>query len=344
MPFMERLVLDNPVPTKEIEMAVYTSLDAGQVFSGRPSGTVVMGYDAPSERTPRVRQDYMAPKWLRYVNLWFIHSSEPLYLVGPSGCGKTSGVKQIAGMLNYPVYEVTGYGSMELADLVGHMGLCNGETVWVDGELTAAMRNGGLFLFNEMDAADPSVLVGLNSVLDGSALAIRDAQHEEVVYPAPGFRFIATANTNGSGDESGLYTGTLRQNAALQNRFMCIEAEYLSVEQERILLEHKAPTLPAVALDWLQQFTDAVRCMVSGKPNQDAEAAGLVSGMLQVPMSTRVLLRWAETLAYLEPLKAKGVNVLEKSFDLALGNFQDTATRNALHELLQRISALKATN
>ena len=36
-----------------------TDLDAGQVFSGKPSGTLVKGYAAASAYTPAIDHDYI---------------------------------------------------------------------------------------------------------------------------------------------------------------------------------------------------------------------------------------------------------------------------------------------
>lgn len=314
---------------------MYTQLDAGQVFSGRKSGVMVGGFDQPTERTPQLRPNYIAPAWMRDVIMWFIHGDEPLYISGPTGCGKTSGLKQVCAMLNYPVYEITGHNRLETPELVGHFALRNGSTEWVDGPLTQAMRHGGLFLLNEIDLLDPSTATGLNSVLDGSPLCIADTA--EVVPAALGFRFVATANTNGSGDNGGLYVGTLRQNAAFQNRFLHIEAGYLDTAQERVLLKNTAPSLPDVVLDQMQRLTGAVRAMLTGNEVTDKALAGLGGATLQVPISTRSLLRWAYWTEKLSPMRKAGVNVLEKALDMAIANSCDTVSKNTLHELLQRL-------
>lgn len=315
---------------------MYQMLDAGQVFSGKKTGTLVGGFDSPSERTPKLRPNYMTPPWLRDVILWFIHGDEPLYISGPTGCGKTSGVKQVAAMLNYPVFEITGHNRLETPELVGHFALRNGSTVWVDGPLTMAMRSGGLFLLNEIDLVDPSTAAGLNSVLDGSPLCI--AETAEVVSPAQGFRFVGTANTNGAGDDAGVYVGALRQNAAFQNRFLHVEADYLDSEAERLLLKNAAPNIPDSVLDVMQLMTATVRSILTGKEIADSALAEFGGANLQVPISTRALLRWAYWTEKLEPLKRAGVNVLEKALDMSVANSCDSVSKNVLHELLQRLA------
>jgi len=96
-----------------------TDLDAGQVFSGKPSGTTVRGYAAASVYTPAIDPDYIFHESSRDIVVWFVNPQglqEPLYVFGPTGCGKTSCIKQLAARLNYPVFEVTGHGRLEFAE------------------------------------------------------------------------------------------------------------------------------------------------------------------------------------------------------------------------------------
>src|SRR5690606_3664152 len=71
-------------------------------------------------------------------------------------------------------------------------------------------------------------------VLEGKALVIKEADAaNRIIKPHPNFRFVATGNTNGSGDETGLYQGTNIQNAANYDRFnMVLEIKYMSPEKE----------------------------------------------------------------------------------------------------------------
>ena len=73
-----------------------TDLDAGQVFSGKPSGTTVKGYATSSAYTPSVDHDYLFHESSRDVVVWFLNPQEPLYIFGPTGCGKTTCIKQLA--------------------------------------------------------------------------------------------------------------------------------------------------------------------------------------------------------------------------------------------------------
>ena len=177
-------------------------MDAGEVFSGKPSGTTVTGYDKPCAYTPQIDQDYILHDASRDIIVWFLSKPEPLYVYGPLGSGKSSTIKQLAARLNYPVFEVTGHGRLEFSDLVGHLTVNQGNMTYEYGPLALAMRYGGLLLLNEIDLTAPEVAAGLNSVLDGSPLCIAE-NGGELITPHPLFRFAATANSNGAGDDTG---------------------------------------------------------------------------------------------------------------------------------------------
>ena len=115
-----------------------SDLDAGQVFSGKPSGTMVRGYTTPSAYTPTIDHNYISHESSRDIVVWFVNPQglqEPLYVFGPTGCGKTSCIKQLAARLNYPVFEVTGHGRLEFADLVGHLTVKDGNMTFEYGPL-----------------------------------------------------------------------------------------------------------------------------------------------------------------------------------------------------------------
>lgn len=323
--------------TQNCQVPQPKTFDAGQIFRKKPSGIQAVGYDIATPNVPVIDNLYSFAGWQADLVVWWINfPHQPLYIYGPAGCGKTSGLKQIAARLNYPVWEVTGYDSMQPIDLEGCQSLTaqNGitETQWLYGPLAQAMRAGGLFIFNEMDMASPGALVALNTILDGSPLVIESTG--EVVRPAPMFRFTATGNSNGSGDDSGAYTGVMRQNFALQDRFMFLEAKYMEQKIERRLLMQHAPQLPDAVIGQMMEFVTLVR---QAAQNEATNEFAQYNDMLP-PMSTRALLRWAQTAEVYAPAAQAGVNVLGKSLDLAFANSKDKGQRNALQEILQRIT------
>lgn len=309
-------------------------LDAGIVFSGKPTGTKVRGYAKPSPFTPKINPNYIFHETSRDVIVWLIAPPTPLYVCGVCGCGKSSLINQLAARLNYPVFEVTGHNRLEFQDLAGHHTVRNGNMHFEYGPLALAMKYGGLFLLNELDLLEPSTATGLNGILDGQPLCIPE-NGGEIIEPHPMFRFAATANTNGGSDETGLYQGTLRMNMALMDRFMVVEVSYLKPDAELEVLEQAAPHLPAKIRTNMVELANEVRRLFMGEN-------GYGSNSIEVTFSTRTLLRWADLTMRYQPLARQGIQPISYALDRALGFRAAKETRAMLHEFVQRIFSVDA--
>lgn len=307
-------------------------LDAGEVFSGSPSGTMVKGYAEASLFTPEIDSNYIFHEQSRDIVVWFIAPKiDPLYVYGSSGAGKSSSIKQLAARLNYPVFEVTGHSRLEFQDLTGHHTVQKGNMTFEYGPLALAMKFGGLFLCNELDLLEPSTATGFNGILDGQPLCIPE-NGGELILPHPMFRFAATANTNGGSDETGLYQGTLRMNVALMDRFIVCEMRYPESATEKMLLAKTAPGLPEQIREKMVEYANEVRRLFMGEKEN-----GYSGNAIEVTFSTRTLLRWADLSLRYHPLAKQGIQPVSYALDRALGFRACRETRAMLHELVQRI-------
>ena len=315
---------------EEIEKLVPAELDAGLIFSGKVSGRIIQGFESASSFTPKLDLEYLFHESSRDVVVWFMDSSDPIYLFGPSGSGKTSLIKQLAAKLNYPVFEVTGHSRLEFPEMVGHLTVEEGNMQFQYGPLALAMKYGGLFLLNEIDIIDPATAAGLNGILDGEPLCIPE-NSGEIIHPHPLFRFAATANSNGAADETGLYQGVIRQNLAFMDRFWLCEVGYPTFEAETELLSRKAANLPKNIRKKMIEYANSVRNLFMG------EATGNLSDTIEVTFSTRTLLRWADLTVRFQPLAKQGIQPITYALDRALGYRASRETRTVLHELAQRI-------
>lgn len=206
-----------------------------------------------------------------------------LLLVGATGCGKTSLIEQVCARLHIPVQSFTCGGSTEFLDLVGQWTLQNGSTVWMDGVLTKAMREGHVLILNEIDLVDPAELANLNGVLEGAPL-ILSQKNGEIIYPNENFRLVATSNSNGSGSD-GMYVGVQRQNLAFLDRFLVVEVDYADKEIEMAILEKMTPQIPKAIRLLMIELANKVRTVFKGEEDADTD--------LSVTFSTRTLIRWA---------------------------------------------------
>ncbi len=117
----------------------------------------------------------------------------PLLLKGPTGCGKTRFVAHMAARLGRPLYTVACHDDLSAADLVGRYLLKGGETVWVDGPLTRAVREGAICYLDEVVEARKDVTVVLHPLTDDRRILPID-RTGETLQAAPGFMLVASYN------------------------------------------------------------------------------------------------------------------------------------------------------
>lgn len=67
----------------ELETLMPTEMDAGQVFTGTPTGKAVKGYKETCSYTPSVDPRYIFHESARDVVVWFMHDLDPLVSVRP---------------------------------------------------------------------------------------------------------------------------------------------------------------------------------------------------------------------------------------------------------------------
>ncbi len=185
----------------------------------------------------------------------------------------------------------------------------NGSMQFEDGPLTMGMRHGGIFQFNEIDLCSPATLAGLNTILDGSPLCIPE-NGGDLIFPAETFRFVATANTNGSSDDTGLYQGTLRQNLAFLDRFMLVEGTYPQAEVEENIIANSFPSLPINIINKMVEYAGEVRKLFMVElPTASSLSPQTFVGMAacEVTLSTRTLIRWADLTVRFQPLANQGI-------------------------------------
>ncbi|MEW7976031.1 MAG: CbbQ/NirQ/NorQ/GpvN family protein [Candidatus Sedimenticola endophacoides] len=90
----------------------------------------------------------------------------PVLLKGPTGCGKTRFMEYMAWRLRRPLITVSCHDDLTASDLVGRYLVRGGETVWIDGPLTQAVRAGGICYLDEVVEARKDTMVVIHPLAD----------------------------------------------------------------------------------------------------------------------------------------------------------------------------------
>ena len=177
----------------------------------------------------------------------------PTFITGLSGNGKTMMVEQICAQLKREFFRVNITIETDEDDLLGGYRLVDGETVFFDGPVIQAMKQGGVLLLDEIDLASNKIMC-LQPILEGKGILLKKIN--QYVQPAPGFQIIATANTKGKGSDDGRFIGTNILNEAFLERFpICIEQEYPSVTTEKKIINKELDSLGKSDDDFADKLT-----------------------------------------------------------------------------------------
>ena len=170
----------------------------------------------------------------------------PVLLKGPTGCGKTRFVATMAHRLGRPLYTVACHDDLSAADLIGRWLLKGGETVWADGPLTRAVREGAICYLDEVVEARKDVTVVLHPLTDDRRILPIDRTGEELV-AHPDFLLVASYNPGYQNILKTLKPSTRQRFVALEFGFPKPEHEIPVVVRESGLSEDRVKPLVRLA-------------------------------------------------------------------------------------------------
>lgn len=139
-----------------------------------------------------------------------------VWLAGPSGSGKTTAAIAAANALSLE-FRYTG----AVGDAYALIGYNDANGKYVRTPFREAWEHGGIFLWDEVDASDPSALLAFNAALANGTMVFPDGmvkKHENCV-------LIAAANTYGHG-ATHEYVGRMKLDMAFLKRFAFISWGY----------------------------------------------------------------------------------------------------------------------
>ncbi len=163
----------------------------------------------------------------------------PLLLKGPTGTGKSRFIEYMAHKLNKPLITVACHEETSATDLIGRYIIKGSETVWQDGPLSKAVKEGAILYLDEIAEARPDVIVAIHPLTDFrrrlyiDKLGIEIDAHED-------FMFIASFNP-------GYQRGFKELKPSTKQRFVSLSFDYPTASVESEILQNETGVDSSVA-------------------------------------------------------------------------------------------------
>ena len=154
-----------------------------------------------------------------------------LLLKGPTGTGKSRFVEYMAHKMGKKLYTVACHEETSATDLIGRYIIKGAETVWIDGPMTKAVKEGAILYLDEIAEARPDIIVALHSLTDYRRTLFIDKTGETIT-ANESFMLVATYNP-------GYQKGFKELKPSTRQRFISMSFVYpkLKVETEIVVSE-----------------------------------------------------------------------------------------------------------
>jgi len=195
-------------------------------------------------------------------------------LKGPTGCGKTRFVEHMSWRLGRPLVTVACHDDLSASDLTGRYLIRGGETVWQDGPLALAAREGAICYLDEVVEARQDTVVVIHPLTDDRRVLPID-KTGELIEAAPGFQLVVSYNPG--------YQHVLKDlKPSTRQRFVALEFDFPPPEREVDIIMHECG---------LARDTAADLVMLAGRLRNLRDR-----GLAEVP-STRLLVATGRLIA-----------------------------------------------
>ncbi|WGK61629.1 CbbQ/NirQ/NorQ/GpvN family protein [Halopseudomonas sp. SMJS2] len=160
-------------------------------------------------------------------------------LKGPTGCGKTRFIEHMAWKLGRPLITIPCHDDLAASDLIGRFLIQHNGTVWQDGPLTRAVREGAICYLDEVVEARQDTVVVLHALTDHRRILPID-KTGETLQAAPGFQLVVSYNPG--------YQRMLKDlKPSTRQRFVAMDLDFPPPEQEARIVQHESGVDPATA-------------------------------------------------------------------------------------------------
>ncbi|MGB5036068.1 MAG: CbbQ/NirQ/NorQ/GpvN family protein [Blastocatellia bacterium] len=212
----------------------------------------------------------------------------PVLLKGPTGCGKTRFVEHMAWRLHRSLFTVACHEDLSATDLVGRFLLEGETTVWHDGPLTRAVRQGAICYLDEVVEARKDTIVVIHPLTDDRRV-LPVEKRGELLRADDDFMLVVSYNPG--------YQSILKDlKQSTRQRFVALEFTYPPVEAEVSVLQVEANVDESTARD----------LVTIGQKVRNLKGHGLEEGV-----STRLLVYAAQLIARgIDPITACEVAII----------------------------------
>ena len=203
-----------------------------------------------------------------------------ILMTGPAGCGKTMAAKSLVNSLDRAdFYFNLGATQDPRATLIGNTHFDKKKGTYFSEALfvKAIQTPNAVILLDELSRAHPDAWNILMTVLDSGQRYLRldEGEGQETINVAEGVTFVATANV---GNE---YTSTRVMDKALMDRFIIVEMDVLTSEEEHGLLNYMFPHVDSELLKSVSEISSSTR-------NESKSEAGRLSGGISTRTSVEI--------------------------------------------------------
>lgn len=167
-------------------------------------------------------------------------------LKGPTGCGKTRFVEYMAWRMQRQLVNIACHDDLSASDLLGRYLIHHDSTVWHDGPLTRAVREGAICYLDEVVEARADTIVVLHALTDHRRMLPLE-KTGETLHAAAGFMLVLSYNPGYQRMLKDLKPSTRQRFVTIDFDFPAPEIEARIVQRESGASRAEATALVALA-------------------------------------------------------------------------------------------------